>query len=91
MIKTVQKVNVVVAVGVVIVFAIIQQIAAKPRPNAYQNSLEIITGCHIDSKLQDTCQRCAKQTKSNIVYPMCCSNEDDAFLWCQRYIGYGIH
>ncbi|KAK4873528.1 hypothetical protein RN001_015557 [Aquatica leii] len=87
----IQNVKIVVAISLVVIFTIVQQIAARPKANAFQNSLDTITGCHIDSKLQDTCQRCAKQTKSNVVYPMCCSNEDDVFVWCQRYIGYGIH
>ncbi|KAK9876805.1 hypothetical protein WA026_015043 [Henosepilachna vigintioctopunctata] len=37
----------------------------------------------------ETCQRCAKQTKSPIVYPMCCANDDDAYYWCARFINFG--
>lgn len=37
----------------------------------------------------EVCQHCAKQTKSNIAYPMCCTNEDDAYNWCGQYINYG--
>ncbi|XP_063920456.1 uncharacterized protein LOC135135358 [Zophobas morio] len=42
-----------------------------------------------DLKVVEVCQRCAKQTKSPIVYPMCCVNDDDVFNWCERYINYG--
>ncbi|XP_045464117.1 uncharacterized protein LOC123673580 [Harmonia axyridis] len=39
----------------------------------------------------ETCQICAKQTKSNIVYPMCCVNEEDVFNWCSKFINFGQH
>ncbi|XP_044253922.1 uncharacterized protein LOC123004637 [Tribolium madens] len=42
-----------------------------------------------DLTVIEVCQRCAKQTKSSIVYPMCCENEDDAYNWCDQYINYG--
>jgi hypothetical protein len=41
------------------------------------------------SMVVEVCQRCAKQTKSPIVYPMCCVNEDDVYNWCGKYINYG--
>lgn len=91
MVKIVQNVKVTVAVSMLAILSIAQQITARPRDSQFQNALDTITGCHIDSKLQDTCQRCAKITKSNVVYPLCCSNEDDVFVWCQRYLEYGIH
>ncbi|KAF7271341.1 uncharacterized protein LOC143198827 [Rhynchophorus ferrugineus] len=37
----------------------------------------------------EVCQRCAKQTKSPIVYPMCCNNEEKVYHWCVKYIHYG--
>ncbi|XP_031356579.1 uncharacterized protein LOC116180634 [Photinus pyralis] len=91
MVKIVQNVNVIVAVSILAILSIVQQIAARPKDSPFQNSLDTINGCHIDSKVQDTCQRCAKVTKSNVVYPLCCGNEDDVFVWCQRYLEYGIH
>ncbi|CAH0547486.1 unnamed protein product [Brassicogethes aeneus] len=42
-----------------------------------------------DVEVIEICQRCAKQTKSPIVYPMCCKNEEDALNWCNSYINYG--
>ncbi|XP_044766706.1 uncharacterized protein LOC123322758 [Coccinella septempunctata] len=39
----------------------------------------------------ETCQICAKQTKSPIVYPMCCVNEEDVYNWCSRFINFGQH
>lgn len=39
--------------------------------------------------VQDVCQRCAKETKSDVVYSMCCSNQDDAQTWCLKAIKYG--
>ncbi|XP_066260216.1 uncharacterized protein [Euwallacea similis] len=45
--------------------------------------------CTSDSTKEEVCQRCAKQTKSPIVYPMCCRNEENVYDWCYSYISYG--
>ncbi|RZF33163.1 hypothetical protein LSTR_LSTR004849 [Laodelphax striatellus] len=34
--------------------------------------------CNTDESVQILCQTCAKVTKSEIVYPMCCTNKEDA-------------
>ncbi|XP_046746593.1 uncharacterized protein LOC124411497 [Diprion similis] len=36
------------------------------------------------------CQRCAKQTKSPVVYPWCCTNHEGAREWCENYLFYGL-
>ncbi|GLH07456.1 Uncharacterized protein GBIM_12907 [Gryllus bimaculatus] len=36
------------------------------------------------------CQRCAKSTKSTMVYPMCCRNQEEVREWCVRYLDYGL-
>ncbi|KAJ8970476.1 hypothetical protein NQ317_017742 [Molorchus minor] len=47
-------------------------------------------GCHDgDATKIEICQKCAKQTKSPIVYPMCCNEEDEVHNWCYRYTTYG--
>lgn len=45
----------------------------------------------LQTDVEVTCQRCAKLTKSRIVYPMCCYNDEDVHTWCENYIGYGQH
>ena len=47
--------------------------------------------CHSDGDVMTLCQRCAKTTKSHIVYPMCCQNQEEAREWCDRYLNFGIH
>ncbi|XP_057671735.1 uncharacterized protein LOC130903570 [Diorhabda carinulata] len=42
-----------------------------------------------DATKREMCQRCAKQTKSSLVYPMCCNEEDEVHSWCYKYINYG--
>ncbi|KAK9731546.1 hypothetical protein QE152_g13571 [Popillia japonica] len=38
------------------------------------------------------CQKCAKITKANNVYPNCCNeSDDDVYNWCEAYIYYGHH
>jgi len=91
MAKFTQNTTFALAISLLVIFASLQHTLARPKAGPPQNSLDRITACEIDSKLQDTCQRCAKATKSNVVYPMCCSNEDEAYVWCQKYMGYGIH
>ncbi|CAD7089417.1 unnamed protein product [Hermetia illucens] len=45
--------------------------------------------CIFNMATMELCMRCAKVTKSTIVYPMCCSNEDTVLDWCREYIYYG--
>lgn len=49
-----------------------------------------IRRCYEDEDVNELCQRCSKVTKSAIVFPMCCSNEDDTMDWCKAYVYYGI-
>ncbi|XP_054282788.1 uncharacterized protein LOC128999985 [Macrosteles quadrilineatus] len=48
------------------------------------------TECDTSDDVQTLCQRCAKSTKSNIVYPMCCRDREEARNWCSHYLAFGI-
>ncbi|XP_015521029.1 uncharacterized protein LOC107225167 [Neodiprion lecontei] len=39
---------------------------------------------------ESICQRCAKKTKSPVVYPWCCTNHEGAREWCENYLFYGL-
>jgi hypothetical protein len=46
----------------------------------------------LQSELETLCQRCAKSTRSNILYPLCCDNKDTTVkAYCERYLNFGIH
>ncbi|XP_073988133.1 uncharacterized protein [Rhodnius prolixus] len=47
--------------------------------------------CKENEHVETLCQTCAKRTKSNIVYPMCCFGQEEAKEWCDRYTKYGRH
>lgn len=49
-----------------------------------------IQPCFDDPATMDLCQRCAKESKSNIVFPLCCSNVDNVKKWCGEYIYFGM-
>ncbi|KAJ9588365.1 hypothetical protein L9F63_018291 [Diploptera punctata] len=49
------------------------------------------TRCESDHEIEVLCQRCAKSTKSNTVYPYCCSDQENVLVWCERYLNFGIH
>ncbi|XP_014251837.1 uncharacterized protein LOC106667993 [Cimex lectularius] len=51
---------------------------------------DIVDQCKIYDSTETTCQRCAKETKSVIVYPMCCEGRESAREWCTTFINYGI-
>lgn len=51
---------------------------------------ERVKRCLEDEDVNELCQRCSKVTKSSIVFPMCCSNEDQTRDWCEAYVYYGI-
>ncbi|XP_019867711.1 uncharacterized protein LOC109596587 [Aethina tumida] len=71
-----------------LVFLLIQNAATRPGllgefPDGVEDK------CSDESPTIEVCQRCAKTTKSPLVYPMCCSNQEDAFNWCVRYVNFG--
>lgn len=45
---------------------------------------------HQQEDINELCQRCSKVTKSSLVFPMCCNNEDHTMTWCKEYVYYGI-
>ncbi|KAH8418629.1 hypothetical protein KR222_007627, partial [Zaprionus bogoriensis] len=45
--------------------------------------------CEMDQATMELCMRCAKVTKSEIIYPMCCNNDDGVKDWCYEYVYYG--
>ncbi|KAL5285941.1 hypothetical protein ACFFRR_007555 [Megaselia abdita] len=45
--------------------------------------------CENDMDKMELCMRCAKETKSELVYPLCCADEDDVQGWCHEYIFFG--
>ncbi|XP_037947400.1 uncharacterized protein LOC119680545 [Teleopsis dalmanni] len=62
-------------------------------PNEYYGNLtpEIVKKvkmCDADMETMELCMRCAKITKSHIVYPLCCANEDEVRYWCRDYVYY---
>lgn len=48
-----------------------------------------ILPCFSDPNIMNLCQRCAKESKSKIVFPLCCSNIDKVKDWCEAYIYFG--
>lgn len=45
--------------------------------------------CEVDLEKMELCMRCAKETKSELVYPLCCADEDEVLGWCHDYIFFG--
>ncbi|KAH8269624.1 hypothetical protein KR018_010531, partial [Drosophila ironensis] len=63
-------------------------------PSLYHGNLSAETilkvqQCEKDMPTMELCMRCAKVTKSEHIYPMCCGNEDGIKDWCQAYVFYG--
>ncbi|KAH8376191.1 hypothetical protein KR200_000101, partial [Drosophila serrata] len=64
-------------------------------PSEYHGNLSAETirkvqQCEKDIPTMELCMRCAKVTKSDIVYPICCSNDDGIKDWCREYVFFGI-
>lgn len=53
-------------------------------------SVRQIQPCFDNPDTMDLCQRCAKESKSTIVFPLCCSNIDNVKDWCKEYIYFGL-
>ncbi|XP_058825814.1 uncharacterized protein LOC131685843 [Topomyia yanbarensis] len=56
----------------------------------YDENYLRVKRCYEDEDVNELCQRCSKVTKSSLVFPMCCSNEDETMDWCRAYVYYGI-
>lgn len=72
-------------------FKLLQPAAPKAlEPVKYTRDNACYPGAKHDPKVEELCQRCAKTTKSDMVYPMCCGDEEATREWCQEYLAYGI-
>ncbi|XP_055640603.1 uncharacterized protein LOC129778004 [Toxorhynchites rutilus septentrionalis] len=64
--------------------------AEQDETDYYDEDYKRVKRCYEDEDVNELCQRCSKVTKSAIVFPMCCSNEDQTMDWCEAYVYYGI-
>ncbi|KAL3275965.1 hypothetical protein HHI36_020697 [Cryptolaemus montrouzieri] len=81
-----------VAIVLVLFLVVMAFYEASARPGLLEEYWNSEDKCKMGvDEVLETCQRCAKQTKSPIVYPMCCANDDDAYNWCFRFINFGQH
>ncbi|XP_026290290.1 uncharacterized protein LOC113214972 [Frankliniella occidentalis] len=46
--------------------------------------------CYQNEEVEELCQMCAKKTKSNVVYPMCCQDEEEVRQWCDAYVNFPL-
>ncbi|XP_050088472.1 uncharacterized protein LOC126572840 [Anopheles aquasalis] len=64
------------------------------RSSNYDDGFDIdydrVKKCFEDEDTNELCQRCSKVTKSSLVFPMCCNNEDETLTWCREYVYFGI-
>ncbi|KAH8401447.1 hypothetical protein KR009_005531, partial [Drosophila setifemur] len=84
-----------------IVFLLILSVDSRPsmletpgHPGEYngdlsEETIHKIQQCEKDLPTMELCMRCAKVTKSSMIYPMCCSNDDGIKDWCNAYVFYG--
>ncbi|KAH8297272.1 hypothetical protein KR044_009265, partial [Drosophila immigrans] len=57
--------------------------------NLPEETIRKVQQCEINQTTMELCMRCAKVTKSEIIYPMCCNNDDSIKDWCYDYVYYG--
>lgn len=46
--------------------------------------------CIGDNQLNDICEQCAKLTRNDYVYSLCCTNEDLTGDWCNVFINHSL-
>ncbi|XP_071038970.1 uncharacterized protein [Parasteatoda tepidariorum] len=44
--------------------------------------------CRHGGQIRDLCERCAKVTKNELVFPMCCSEQKGVRRWCKEFLDY---
>uniref|UniRef100_A0A1A9ZV68 Uncharacterized protein n=1 Tax=Glossina pallidipes TaxID=7398 RepID=A0A1A9ZV68_GLOPL len=57
--------------------------------NLDEKTIQQVRKCEMDQNAMELCMRCAKVTKSVIVYPLCCGDEENVQQWCHDYIFFG--
>lgn len=50
----------------------------------------VVEDCSFGSELRNTCEKCAKLTKSDLAYSMCCSGKDGVRSWCFDFLNYSL-
>lgn len=46
--------------------------------------------CDKEPEHKEMCEKCAKVSRNQFVYPLCCSNDQQVGDWCHKYINYSI-
>ena len=44
----------------------------------------------VHEKVHDICETCAKLTRSEVAFPLCCKNIDGVREWCQEYFDFTL-
>lgn len=44
--------------------------------------------CVVGEKTRDTCEKCAKLTRSESAFALCCTDTDNVRTWCEKFINY---
>ncbi|XP_015599542.1 uncharacterized protein LOC107269798 [Cephus cinctus] len=83
------------AIGILLLMLLISvDINAKPWPQRIHPKHDITTldpsKAVCTTETASLCQKCAKETKSDVVYPWCCTNHEGARTWCENYLYFGL-
>lgn len=46
--------------------------------------------CPHRSLRRDLCERCAKFTRNEVVFPFCCDNKDGVEDWCRKFLDFAL-
>lgn len=60
-----------------------------PESTREEIQIQQVAKCFANPATMELCQRCASVTKSEEVFPLCCSDIDGVQGWCVEYLDYG--
>ncbi|KAF8786208.1 uncharacterized protein LOC129972183 [Argiope bruennichi] len=44
--------------------------------------------CRHGGEVRNLCEKCAKVTKNEVVFPLCCQNKIGVAAWCKEFLDY---
>lgn len=65
------------------------EVILPPESSPEETTNQQVAKCFADLATMELCQRCATVTKSENVFPLCCSDTDGVQGWCVEYLDYG--
>ncbi|XP_043208357.1 uncharacterized protein LOC122373959 [Amphibalanus amphitrite] len=77
----------------IVLMALVSSCHSYPSAHPFRNEnfmrRRSLQDCERSARLRMTCERCAKESRSDDAFIMCCSDTDGIREWCEKFLAFG--